>query len=381
MAPRVKAIALGVLTASLVLGAGDLAFAPPPRERRPLRLRPGMKVEFPVSEQDPLAVHQRMRMVESFDDIKDFAFVRLWMQRERRPSEAEMVEWVKRLDRPIFELQLADFIVPVGTTVVMNNALNRIDANKVRIGGKLEVHGDLAIVAKEIRGGSGEVDACASKAADGVDSSGSPAPAKPGKAPKGNDGGGFSGAQVGSTGVNGAKGTNGGAGANGFSGSTISVDVITYGPNLTFCANGQDGGRGGSGGPGGDGGDGGDGGNGHWFSGGANGGTGGNGGNGGDGGKGGDGGEPGALTVLYKFDASAGTTISLVAGGAGGPGGVGGTGGQAGQGGQGGEGGWASFGASGSNGTAGVPGSNGVNGASGNSKQAKTGVKSFIQKP
>src|SRR5207249_3914602 len=169
MAPRVKAIALGVLTASLVLGAGDLAFAPPPRERRPLRLRPGMKVEFPVSEQDPLAVHQRMRMVESFDDIKDFAFVRLWMQRERRPSE---------------------------------------------------------------------VDACASKAADGVDSSGSPAPAKPGKAPKGNDGGGFSGAQVGSTGVNGAKGTNGGAGANGFSGSTISVDVITYGPNLTFCANG-----------------------------------------------------------------------------------------------------------------------------------------------
>jgi hypothetical protein len=359
------------------------------------------RLVFPVDPKHPFAKHQQVKEIETIEDIGGFGFVRVWRQLSeaqqkdplalerfsrpilpnlapnRLPSESILLQMAKSRGK-LFELKLADFIVPAGSTVVLSNPFNRIRANKVIIAGTLISQGELQIIAKEIGGGSGNVDVLPGcNGASGTDRAADPKPPRPGTAPKGNDGGGFSGAQPGSSGMIGQAGQNGGNGGTGCPGSTIVVQVETLLPNLTVNARGGNGGKGGDGASGGDGGDGGVGGEGHWFSGGATGGSGGAGGPGGNGGNGGGGGNGGQITMIYTTDASGGTTTTVAAGGSGGPSGRGGQGGLGGFGGTGGTGGWASFGAAGSNGPNGSPGPAGVDG----SGQADAGGAPIIGSP
>jgi hypothetical protein len=125
------------------------------------------RISFPVEAGNPLAEVQRVIEVKDLEDVKDFAFVIEWQRafqerapEERRspvsltgglPSKAQLLQAVQVLGG-VLQLQLADFVVPAGATVVMQNALNRIVANKVTIQGTLEAQGNLAITCDEIGG-------------------------------------------------------------------------------------------------------------------------------------------------------------------------------------------------------------------------------------
>jgi hypothetical protein len=133
-----------------------------------LVLKKGQTIEFPVPAKHSLASCQRRVTVKSLDDLRDFAFVREWRKHAEepdegkccepphlfkggRPSEEMLLTAVGPLGR-LLQLHLRNFEVPAGSTVVMRNALNHINATKVIIEGTLEVHGELAITCDEIRG-------------------------------------------------------------------------------------------------------------------------------------------------------------------------------------------------------------------------------------
>jgi hypothetical protein len=137
---------------------------------RNLILEHGERIVFPVEPRHHLAESQRLSKVNSLEDVKDFAFVKEWESAFPTPpkepggapstarvnlpgllSKAQLLDEIQGLG-DILELQLADFIVPAGATVVMQNPLNRINADKVIIEGALEVHGELTINCNEIRG-------------------------------------------------------------------------------------------------------------------------------------------------------------------------------------------------------------------------------------
>jgi hypothetical protein len=136
------------------------------REGRSLRLEEGETLEFPVSEEHPLADVQRFVDVGSLEDVQDFEVVREFLRatdpreapaversllRAFHPSSAMLVQLMRDLG-PILQLRLDDFVVPAGSRVVMNSALNQILANDVVISGVLEVRGDLTVTCNEIRG-------------------------------------------------------------------------------------------------------------------------------------------------------------------------------------------------------------------------------------
>jgi hypothetical protein len=121
------------------------------------------RVVFPVQSDHPLAHVQQLLEVRSVEEIKDFEFVKEWRSittgeqsslhlfRAGRVSEAELLTAVRQRGR-VLQLTLADFVIPAGSTVVLQNTLNRIVANKVIVQGRLEFQGDLAISCDEIRG-------------------------------------------------------------------------------------------------------------------------------------------------------------------------------------------------------------------------------------
>jgi hypothetical protein len=136
------------------------------REGRSVRLEEGETLEFPVNEEDPLADVQRFVEVERIEDVQDFEVVREFLRttqpretpaversllRAFHPTSAMLVQLMRDLG-PILELRLDDFVVPAGSRVIMNSALNQILANDVVISGVLEVRGDLTIACNEIRG-------------------------------------------------------------------------------------------------------------------------------------------------------------------------------------------------------------------------------------
>jgi hypothetical protein len=142
------------------------------QEHPSLKLEEGETLEFPLDERDPRAGVQRFIEVERLEDVRDFAVVREFLMertgepepeargedpfersllRAFHPSSAMLVALMRDLG-PILQLRLADFVVPAGSRVVMNSALNQIIANDVVISGVLEVRGDLTISCNEIRG-------------------------------------------------------------------------------------------------------------------------------------------------------------------------------------------------------------------------------------
>ncbi len=155
-------------------------------EEGSLILERGETLRFPVEEDSPLAPCQRMRRIESLDDIRDFQFVQEWSHgvafpevfrdrvRDARPvreepfrplqaylsgnriSAAELLRYVREHSGDkIMRIEVKDFIVPAGSTVVLaspQSALSEIDARTVVIAGTLKFTDDLVIRCNELRG-------------------------------------------------------------------------------------------------------------------------------------------------------------------------------------------------------------------------------------
>ncbi|MET1156219.1 hypothetical protein [Arthrobacter sp.] len=149
-------------------------------ENHNLVLEDGETLQFPVPNDSPIRGCQRMRPIRTLDDIRNFGFVREWMRGFSTPRESpdalvtrleagelaekyiytgerfssnEMLRFVRDISGGVvMELQLADFIVPAGATVVLSSPLAEIQANTVVIAGQLKFTDDLAIQCNEIRG-------------------------------------------------------------------------------------------------------------------------------------------------------------------------------------------------------------------------------------
>jgi len=136
-----------------------------------LILDEGETVRFPVEGGHPLAECQQMRRINSLEDVKDFQFVQEWAQGfEFGRAEAQrtgstyfytgsrlsgelLLRYVReRSGGVLMALQLADFIVPIGSTVLLNSPLVEVNANTVVIAGDLKFTDDLVIRCNEIRG-------------------------------------------------------------------------------------------------------------------------------------------------------------------------------------------------------------------------------------
>ena len=123
-----------------------------------LILGEGEHIRFPVDDGDPLADCQGRRRIGSLDDIGDFQFVQEWSAGApfgggNRPSAELLLRYVmERSGGTIMTLQLADFVVPAGASVLLTGPLVEINANNVVIGGQLKFTDDLVIRCNEIRG-------------------------------------------------------------------------------------------------------------------------------------------------------------------------------------------------------------------------------------
>jgi hypothetical protein len=132
-----------------------------------LVLEEGETVEFPVGAGNPLSECQEMRRIGSLEDVKDFQFVQEWsaglspdaiigttyFYPLSRPSADEFLRLIReRSGGTLVTLQLDDFIIPAGSTVVLNGSLVEVNANTVVIAGQLKFTDDLIIRCNEIRG-------------------------------------------------------------------------------------------------------------------------------------------------------------------------------------------------------------------------------------
>ena len=151
-----------------------------------LILDKGETLEFPLDEQSTLIECQRMRPIRSLSDVRDFAFVRDWIMGfdfpessvagrddddERIRLEAsgepngryqytgsrftgnELLRLIlERWGGRMMELTFADFVVPVGSTVLITAPLAEINANTVVVAGQLKFTDDIVIRCREIRG-------------------------------------------------------------------------------------------------------------------------------------------------------------------------------------------------------------------------------------
>jgi hypothetical protein len=151
-----------------------------------LTLDEGETFRFPADEGTDVAAHQEVRTIRSLEDVQHFQFVRelaafldplrgvpqelprLRQIREEdndplgRPSfqylgslprGADLLGFVREIARgELFELSLADFVIPSGSTAIFTSPLTQIYANRVTIQGTLRASGDVAVVCNEIRG-------------------------------------------------------------------------------------------------------------------------------------------------------------------------------------------------------------------------------------
>jgi hypothetical protein len=152
------------------------------RENRlDLILQEGEELRFPVDEGHPLFGAQEVKPIESLVDIIDFEFVRLWahysgvqiypdeiisvfeeeapedtrrarLLARRLRTEDAFVRFMGEFYKDVFKLKLADFIVPMGSTVELTNNMNQILASRVIVTGTLRSLGQLTINADELGG-------------------------------------------------------------------------------------------------------------------------------------------------------------------------------------------------------------------------------------
>jgi hypothetical protein len=148
----------------------------------------GEVLTFPVEAQHPVAECQQLVRITSLADIRDFAFVRRWahilefqgdegagpppdqpdqvsdeelralrMLPQTFPgpivSATQLLQFAREISGGAFlKLQLGDFIIPPNSSVLLNQAMNSITANRVILQGQLQATGDLVIRCAEIRG-------------------------------------------------------------------------------------------------------------------------------------------------------------------------------------------------------------------------------------
>jgi hypothetical protein len=149
----------------------------------------GETLTFPVEAQHPIAECQQLVRITSLADVRDFAFAQRWAYAMELPGEergtpgtadqpgrvsdeelralresprtypgpvvsaTQLLQYVREISGGAFlQLQVADFIVPANSSVVLNQAMNHITANRVVLQGQLQVSGDLVIRCAEIRG-------------------------------------------------------------------------------------------------------------------------------------------------------------------------------------------------------------------------------------
>ena len=282
--------------------------------------------------------------------------VRTQLPRDWRPYEQEvivkkggMVHSQDLIDRGALRIvdgkstaRVGKIVVEDGGTLVLpSNTLVEARSLTIGKGGRIAVGGgnvllmNIDSISGPGSGGTGVIDLSGEDGEDGSEGDrGTPgAKGKKGRNSScwpnhsaGAGGGGGSGGQ-------GGEGEGGGPGGNG---GYFTLSTITWGPGLSVDVSGGKGGDGGHGGKGGPGGKGGKGGNASCCHEADDGGRGGQGGPGGEGGNGAKGGNGGAIVIIYKVDASQGTSVLVAHGGQGGAGDPGGLGGEAGEGGSGG---------------------------------------------
>lgn len=145
-----------------------------------LILEEGDILEFPAPIDSPFKECQSMRPISTLADVRNFGFIREWMRGFAPPDDrlvpgsgrldaneltekiifagerftsSEMLRFIREISGGVvMNLQLADFIVPVGATVILSSPLAEIKANTVIIAGQLKFTDDLAIQCNEIRG-------------------------------------------------------------------------------------------------------------------------------------------------------------------------------------------------------------------------------------
>ncbi|MDQ0850533.1 hypothetical protein QFZ65_002471 [Arthrobacter sp. B3I9] len=145
-----------------------------------LILEDGDILEFPAPADSPFIECQTMRAISTLADVRNFGFIQEWMRGFSSPDDRslpgsgrlvaggpaeriisagqrftsrEMLRFVREISGGVvMNLQLADFVVPVGATVILSSPLAEIKANTVVIAGQLKFTDDLAIQCNEIRG-------------------------------------------------------------------------------------------------------------------------------------------------------------------------------------------------------------------------------------
>ena len=125
----------------------------PTKDKQILAFKKGEKVEFPVPRNHRYAKFQPLKKIKSLEDIG--AFVTLWSSRAARlgqpiPRAEAILPAVRRQIKNVLVLSANDFVVPKGTTVILNSPLNQLDFDKVIIKGDLVSRGDLVVKCQEL---------------------------------------------------------------------------------------------------------------------------------------------------------------------------------------------------------------------------------------